>query len=395
MVNRTLRGLATAFLFTAVACVSPFAVSPSPEPTRTFGSAAPSAREDAVFVLRQAEPTRDLPVSGATLEDRGPVELLRLSTDARTVLSTTGTKGIGLVAMADGSVARLTPDPRNGVPTQIEFLDPLTLQTGRQQAIPPSSQVAVNPWTGAVGLVAPAGLVAPSVLRILSSDLSGSREVDLGAAVGRADCGSNSSLFFSPDGNFVMAGVCSTSPRGFFVLVTRPDGSRVVFETPANEYDSPYALSPRRDRLYVAKPSTSELWAMDLTAGAVVWRASYGNAIISELKRIGAPSALKVSPDGSTLYLVTSNRPGPGQGIRVFDAVTGRLKTTWLPETPITGVDLGENGSRLLVTSTNDGGSVIAVDTATGRAETTLRQLAVDGPGGRRNLVGIAVLAIH
>lgn len=371
------------------ACSPPIGSGPSLAPSPAADMSPLPVGEEAIFLLLQRQPTRQLPVIGATLEDRGSVELLRLSSDARRVTSTTEAGGIGLTAFAGGKIARLVPAQGGGVATELEILDPQTLRTEGRRMVPGSSQVAADPRTGAIALS------APGTLRILSPDLGRTREVDLGAAVGRTDCGDRRPLLFGPEGDLVLAGVCSTSPRGFFVLVARPDGSRRVFATPANEYGSPYALSPQGDRLYVAKPSTSELWALRLSDGALMWHVSYGTASGTDLKWIGAPAALEVSPDGSSLYLISSSRPGAARGVRVFDAATGAARATWLPETPITGMDLADRGRQLLVTTTDEGGGLIAVDTATGHAEVRLRQLAVDGGAyGRRNVVGIAVLGL-
>lgn len=380
-----MRALLAVLVLASTACI-PGAVDPgmSALATPAGNSVGPTAGYR-LYVVTRANASGSS-ILGAALASRGPVGVARLSADARRVEAVTGSARLDFAGLPGGRIGRLVPDGLNSTASSLELADGISLEPVGSLAASSSWQVAADPVRGTVALV---GLTQAEVFAIATPNQRSTVRFD---GVGRTDCGEERSVLFARDGTIVFGGVCSSEgPVGFHVIVRRPDGKVFAFRSPADEYDAPYAISPLGDRLYVAKPSTSEVWALRLTDGAVLWRSTYGPPLSSTLKRIGAANAIAVSPAGDRLYLSTAPRPGPGEGLRVIDAQTGAVRTEWLREVPINGLGLSPDGARLFLVTPNDGGSVLMVDTASGQAETRLRQLQTQSNG---IVVGLAVLPV-
>lgn len=341
---------------------------------------------DRMYILLEAPPTGNLPGFGASLFSRPAAVVLRLSGDGSRVQAQTDLAGIGLAGFSAGSLIRVSADRAH-----TEMLDASSLAL--ESRLPPMGSVLAPCADGRfVWAASPSGyslwrMVAPGrAERVFESVQLGSNQ----------ECGVAPVALLVRERDLLLGGVCRAQRNATtrFSVVLQAEGAAEmrVLPTPADEYDAPYAVSHNGDMLFVAKPTAHRAWGIRLRDGQVVWQAGYGTAPPrTKQKRIFGPNSILVSPDDATLYVSTAALPGTARGIWVLDARDGSVRTQLVPDLPVTGTALSTDGKTLFVTTPQDGGSVIAIDTATGRAEFRIRELS-SRTGGRRTGIPVGIL---
>lgn len=341
-------------------------------------SATPS-----LYLLRRTTPGSA--ILGASAASRGETYLVRLSADGRR-LEVTSDPGVGAAALPDGSLVRVRQNTRTGARSRFERIDAASLR--------PLNTIAELPYAayevvseGNLLFVASAAVVR--ALRVPSGETAA--QAALLEDPGRESCNLPPILLPLGARRVAIAGACrSAVPTATFSIFiwSVDDGILARYASPALEYDAPYAVGTTGDQLFVAAPTRRKLWALSSRDGSVLWETQLEPPPEPKYpaKRVGAANAILVAPDGRTLYVTLGGavegdvlRPTT-RGVWVVDAETGTVRDRLLSEVTLTGLALTPAG-KLVLTSPQDGGSLLLVDPRTGVAEIRLRGLGSEVVG--------------
>jgi YVTN family beta-propeller protein len=167
---------------------------------------------------------------------------------------------------------------------------------------------------------------------------------------------SNQRLFLSPRKRYLLLAI--TALVAFWGIITADAAqtpvNQVVATVPVNGYPSFVTVSPDSSTVYVLSNSSDNL---------TVFNASTYQVTAS--LTINGPNAAVVSPDGSTLYVTANN------SVEVISTASGTVTTTiTVGDTPM-GLAISPDGSQLYVANQYSG-TVSVIDTASETVSATL-----------------------
>ncbi len=99
-------------------------------------------------------------------------------------------------------------------------------------------------------------------------------------------------------------------------------------------------------------------------------RAAHPGVTPSGAKWLLTETQIVQTRDGSRLFVAVGPAPDGTLGIRVVDARTGALRGTYLAKQSVTGIAITPDDTHPLVTGTEEGGRLLAIELASGRAFT-------------------------
>jgi YVTN family beta-propeller protein len=150
-----------------------------------------------------------------------------------------------------------------------------------------------------------------------------------------------------------------TNWMGRSVSVLDTDSERKVADVQLSPPDKPLqadhpsavAANPVRGEVYTANANSDTVSVIDTSGNRLMATIDVG--LVSNGPKGAIPDGLTVSPDGGRLYVAEAGE----NAVAVVDltrrAVEGFIPTAWYPA----DVDVSANGSRLVVTNTNDSGA--------------------------------------